>query len=180
MGKRWRKEKEEMREKEHNQKDKWRKFYENWKRVWRNPEISVYTKVILQDVFFYRSDGEGWNISERKFAEDLNISRGRVRKSIKEAIKNGWLLTNGAKERQRRKLRLSGPLRSPAWATRKPNNWDSREPTKYQREYQNNNSSKEDIREGEMTKALSHKEGRKRMEQLRALGKKKGVIWHSK
>lgn len=166
-----------MRETEHKQKEKWREHYENWKRIWRNPEVSVYTKVILQDLFFYRSDGEGWYVSERKFVKDLNISRGRVRKSINEAIKNGWLLTNETKEKQRRKLRLSGSLRSPDWTIRKSSIWVSREPIKYQREYQNNSSFENGEREGKMTKLLSLEESSKYIEAVR---RKNSFLWRRK
>jgi len=155
-------------------KQQWQVFYKNWKEIWRNPEVSIYIKVVLYNISLYRSDNEGWYISERKLADDLGIGKESASKAIDEAIKNGWLLTNNTKERKRRKLRLSGPLQAPVRVSAKPNNWVSSKPTKYQREYQNNNSFKKETREGKMEKALTSEEMGKRIEALR---KKPNSLW---
>lgn len=157
-----------MRETEHKQKEEWRKFFLEWKKVIRNPSLSVYAKVILFNTLLYRSDNEGWYISERKFAKDLGISKGTASNAIDEAIKNGWLSTNKAKERKRRKLRLSGFLQAPVRVSEKPNIWVSSKPTKYQREYQNNSSFENERRTGQMEKALTKEDTSRFMEKMRS------------
>lgn len=150
-----------------SQKGKWSAFYKNWKAIWRNPEIGVYEKAALFNVFLYRSDHEGWCISERKMASDLHISKNRASKAISVLMNRGLLLGNG-EERKRRKLRLTGSLRSPDWVSVKPNNWVSKEPTKYQSKYQNNNEFKiSDKRTGKMEKTFSPDQLHKKIQELR-------------
>ncbi|MBM3205262.1 helix-turn-helix domain-containing protein [Candidatus Shapirobacteria bacterium] len=158
-------------------KEKWRNFFKEWKKIWRNPQIKPITKVLLFDVFLYRSDGEGWCLSERKLADDLGVGKETVSRAISEAIKKGWLLTNNTKERKRRKLRLSGFLRSPSWVSTKPNIWVSTKPSKYQREYQNNNSFKDETREGKMTKVLTPEELSRRIGEFRG---ENNYLWRRK
>lgn len=158
-----------------DRKQKWRVFFQNWKKIWRNPDISPYTKLTLFNVFLYRSDEKGWRISERELASDLGIGKQTASDAIDDAIKRKWLTASNGKERKRRKLRLSGSLRSPVWASLKPRNWAPTKPSKYQSKYQSNNSSKKEERkrEGKMTKALSQKEGRKRIREIKELLKGK-------
>lgn len=148
------------------QKQKWRKFFSNWKRVWRDSSIPLSVKAILFDILLYRSDSEGWYISERKLAKDLGIGKQTASNAIDYAVKNGWLLTGSTKERERRKLRLSGLLQSPNWVSPKPNPWVSVKPSKYQRKYQDNNTSKSK-KKGEMTKALSPEEQHRRIKEMK-------------
>jgi len=152
-----------------NHKGEWDAFYRNWKAVWRNPEIGVYEKATLFNVFLYRSDHEGWCISERKMASDLHISKNRASMAIKVLMKRGLIFGNGG-ERKRRKLRLSESLQSPNWISAKPNNWIPREPTKYQDKYQNNNEFKNsDKRAGKMEKILSPDQLHKRIQELKII-----------
>ncbi len=148
-------------------KGKWGAFYRNWKTFWRNPEINVYEKVALFNIFLYRSDDEGWCISERKMANDLGIGKETASKSIGGLIRRGFILANRS-ERKRSKLRLTGSLRSPDWVTTKPNNWATKEPTKYQSKYQNNNEfENSDKRTGKMEKTLSPEQLTKRIHELK-------------
>ncbi|MFH1792611.1 MAG: hypothetical protein ABH819_03105 [Patescibacteria group bacterium] len=154
------------------QKEKWSRFYRNWKPFWRNPEISVYEKVILQNIFFYRSDNQGWCISERKMAEDLGISKETASKYIDKLVARGLILTN-RKERKRRNMRLSGLLRSPVWTTEKPNIWTTEKPSKYQSKYQINNvSNSSNKRNGKMEKILTPVEIHERIKKLKGEYKK--------
>ena len=150
-----------------NHKGEWDVFYRNWKSVWRNPEIGVYEKAALFNVYLYRSDHEGWCISERKMASDLHISKNRASMAIKVLMKRGLIFGNGG-ERKRRKLRLSESLRSPNWISAKPNIWIPRESNKYQSKYQNNNELKNsDKRTGKMEKILSPDQLHKRIQELK-------------
>lgn len=154
---------------------KWAKFFENWKKVWRNPKIHWSVKLVLFNVLLYRSDEKGWYISERKMAADFGMGKETVSKAIDYAISHKLLLTGENNfERKRRKLRLSGSLRSPGWASLKPNNWVSTKPSKYQGKYQSNNSSfkEEKTREGKMTKALTSEETKKRTQELKEKSKR--------
>jgi hypothetical protein len=146
---------EEIKKTNTEKKGKWSLFYKNWKSSWRNPNISIYSKAILFNIFLYRSDGEGWYISERKMAKDLGISKETASKAIDDLLKRGFILGH-RKERKRGKLRLSGFLRSPDWITSKPNDWTTEKPSKYQSKYQiNNNLDFSNKRNGTMEKVLT-------------------------
>ncbi|MCX6706105.1 MAG: hypothetical protein NTV24_03330 [Candidatus Woesebacteria bacterium] len=147
------------------QKKLWRSFFENWKKVWRNPNISVYEKATLYNAFLYRSDGEGWSISERKMAKDLGISKGKASKSI-DGLREKGLLLGERKERKRGKLRLPGLLRNPVWVTTKPNTWVTGSPNKYQTEEQRNNTSFKE-RTGKLEKAMTPEQLHAKIQQLR-------------
>jgi len=156
-----------MEHKTPSQTVKWRIFFENWKFVWRNPEIKVYEKTVLFNVYLYRSDKEGWSISERKMSKDLGISKGRASKAIDELISRGLLISD-RKERKRGKLRLSGLLRSPDWSLIKPKSWVTDRPTKYQNKYLNNKDFEiSDKRNGKMNKILTPDELHQRIQELK-------------
>lgn len=156
-------------------KDKWSTFFDNWKMFIRNPNISVYEKVIVYDVFLYRSDNEGWCISERKMANDLGIAKETASKYIDSAIKRGFLLASTNIERKRRKLRLSGKLRSPDWARKKPKKWARKKPSKYQYKYQDNTKNETKVsfkREIPLENILTPKEIHKHVSRLKEIGLK--------
>ncbi|WKZ25448.1 MAG: hypothetical protein QY322_03625 [bacterium] len=157
-----------MKEIDIKQKEKWKLFFKNWKGLWRNPSISTNTKAVIFNLFLYRSDDEGWCVSERKMAGDLGIGKNTASKAIDEATSMGYLLTNKSKQRERRKLRLSGSLRSPTWTTDKPKVWVSSEPTKYQSKYKNNiEIKKSDNETQELTKIMSGDELGKKIAELK-------------
>lgn len=112
-----------------NNKQRWAAYFSEWKRIWLNPNVPWYVKLILRTVELYRSDEKGWNISERKFAKELGISKETASKGIDFALKERLLLGE-SKERKRRKLRLSAPLRSPGWARGKSKSWASEKGSK--------------------------------------------------
>ena len=150
------------------QRAKWRNWYENWKQIWRDPTVPLSVKAVLFNVHLYRSDEKGWYISERKMAKDLGISKGTASAAIDDAIKKGCLIASNGKERRRRKLRLSGFLRSPDRVSTKPKVWVSDKPSKYQSKYQSNNDL--DIsnkRTGKMDRPLSSGEIRKRIQEFK-------------
>lgn len=144
-----------------NANKRWTTFFDNWKKVVRNPEVSVYTKAVLIDVWLYRSDSVGWYISERKLARDLGVTKQTISNAIKYAVQNELLITGESKERERRKLKLAGFLQSPDKFHTKSSNWVTRKPIKYQIEYQNNNPIKE--KEGKITNILSPEEIHKKI-----------------
>lgn len=155
-------------------KKRWRKFFENWKEIWRNPAAPIYTKAVLFNIFLYRSDEMGWHISERRMAKDLGIGKETASKAIDYLLRKQLITTGENKERKRRRLKLSGSLRSPDWVFNKPKDWTGEKPNKYQKEYQNNNSSKkEGIREGKMVKLLSPEELHERIQALKNRSKSK-------
>jgi hypothetical protein len=149
-------------------KKKWQKFFKKWKEIWRDPEISVYVKAVIFDVFLYRSDNQGWCISERKFSNDLGISKQSASKAIDQAIKKGFLLSSKNEERKRRKLRLSGSLRSPVWRSVEPSNWGIETPNKYQSKYQKNNNFNKYKEIDKNGKILSKKEFREKIRAIRS------------
>lgn len=152
-------------------KKHWSNFYREWKTFWRNPDITIYEKAVLFNVYLYRSDGEGWSISERKMANDLGISKETASKCI-DALMRKCLVLCSRKERKRGKMRLAGFLRSPVWTTQKPNIWTMEKPSKYQREYQSNKDiDKSLIRIGTIGKALSGEELHKRIQKLQGSNK---------
>lgn len=64
-------------------KEKTIKYFENWKKVFRDPNITPTQKVILKDLELYRNTrtGYAWPSTE-KMAEDLGMSRKTVERNI--------------------------------------------------------------------------------------------------
>lgn len=149
------------------------RFYANWKKIWRDPSLSVYGKAALYNIYLYRSDGEGWFISERKMAKDLGISKNTASKALDEIIQKEYVYTNNKGERVSRKLRLSGSLLNPARDSRKSKNRVTARPTKYKRKYKKNPFNVEDKEDRENEMILSSNEIRKRIERYKK-GKQDG------
>lgn len=145
-------------------KDNWKKFFKNWKEVVRNPLISKNEKCILFDVWLYRSDGEGWYLSERKLANDFGMGKQTVSKAIDRLVERELLIKDNSKERERRKLKLSGLLRSPVSIQSNPRVWVSYEPTKYIRKYRINKSFNQ---KEEVSRALTPEEMSSRIGELK-------------
>lgn len=146
-------------------KEKWKKFFKNWQGVVRNPNISKNEKCILIDVWLYRSDGEGWYLSERKLAKEFGMGKQTVSKAIDRLVERGLLIKDNSKERERRKLKLSGLLRNPVWIPKNPSSWVSHEPIKYISKYRSNKSF--DQNEEKVTKALTPEELRSRISEFK-------------
>lgn len=91
----------------------WPKYYENQKKLWYDPSVSIYVKGIVRLVELHRSDSKGWSISVRRIASLLGISTNTAIKYIDKTIQLGLIETSQTYQRRRRKLRLSVSLRAP-------------------------------------------------------------------
>lgn len=96
-----------------NKSRNWSKYYENQKKLWYDPHISVYIKALVRIVELHRSDSKGWCISIRRIVSELGITRNTVLKHLNDAIDKGYIETSSREERKRRKLKLSVSLRAP-------------------------------------------------------------------
>lgn len=91
----------------------WSKYFENQKKLWYDPDISIFIKALVRIVELHRSDSKGWCISIRRIVAELGIARNTVAKYLKNAIDLGLIEATSKGERKRRKLRLSVSLRAP-------------------------------------------------------------------
>ena len=91
----------------------WSEFYENQKKLWYNADVAPLVKCVVQLVFLHRPDEAGWYLSVRKIATHLGISKNTASKVITRAIQLGYIEGGSGRQRVRRKLKLSVPLRIP-------------------------------------------------------------------
>jgi len=96
-----------------DKKSAWARYYENHKKLWFDPTISIYEKAIVQIVELHRSDSKGWSLSVRRMANLLGISSNTVLQAVQDAISHRFIEVDTSIQRKRRKLRLSVSLRTP-------------------------------------------------------------------